>query len=197
MIRLSMRFLLVAWLVQLFVACQAPVTAPREPSVGPPSVSRIYIEERWYGTAWHAGHGVWITADHICEDYVSSATIGDAPAYPLKRGFWTSKDGQDLCALSGPDAAAYFPLGHEPVFGERLVYIGYPEGHLGVYEGLYSGVDDQTGEPMFSAFAWGGASGSPVINMSGEVVGVLVSGFRGRPYTYFEPVADLVNFLAE
>lgn len=190
-----MRLFIFAWLVQLFVACQAPVaTVPKDPGEGPESVQRVYVQDQWYGTAFHLGEGVWVTADHICEDIIDSVKIEEADATLVRRGNWTD-GGEDLCLLSGPEPASYLPLGVEPAFGERLVYVGYPEGHLGVYEGIYSGIDAQTAEPMFTAFAWGGASGSPVLSVDGRVVGVLVSGFRGRPYTYFEPVADLVRFI--
>jgi S1-C subfamily serine protease len=92
------------------------------------------------------------------------------------------------------------------VLGDRLHYIGYPSFdwvHFGVFEGLYGGLEGGEGttgidgerDIMFSSQTDGGASGSPLMNGEGKVVGIVVSSFRFTQYSYAEPIKCVVDLL--
>lgn len=144
-------------------------------------------------TAWKvSGYGVWITAKHCTEDE-GEFTIGGHPAIVEQ-----CSETADVCAMlvAADWEVATLQLGTPARFGDRVHFIGFPwygeQYHFNVYDARWGlCYDNQAGECEISTMADGGASGSPIIDQGGEVVGVLVSGYRGRPYTYAVPVAHV------
>lgn len=240
---------MIAVLFALGAACggaPAPAAPRAADTTVDNAVQRIYLDHHltdqanwdWYGTAWHLGEGVWITAGHICDDIeperidmeilaegvvdvrlvpATSIRIGTKDANLVLRaqpksdpktvpGSWRLGTADDLCVLRSYVAGQHLTLGTAPAFGTRVHYVGFPEGHYGMYEGLYVGDDthvngsrngDGDDDVMFTAPVWGGASGSPLMGPDGLVVGVVVASYRGRPYAYAEPVESLRLLLKE
>lgn len=183
------------------VGCRAP--APATPDVSVPAqhaaVRMMLMDFDLDGeadsacTAWRLDGPVWITAKH-CVDEPGDFTIDGGPVLVYR-----CSPAADVCALLVPLSAAtgvLTPAADEPEFGDRVHYIGYPwhNGYLyhGVFEGLWSGCpDDVDGLCMFTGFTDGGASGSPLINEAGRVVGVVVASVRGRPYSFAVPLGPI------
>lgn len=210
-----------AIIVLLAVACQHGVKSATRPPESPhqqavPALARMTVMGEFTCTAWHIGGGQWITAGHCCDAarvdeadsvadlitrtasavdsvYVEVQLDGE-PANIVRRA-----ESDDACVMHGPERSAYFVLAHHmPRFGSRVKFYGFPEGHFGVWEGLYVGDDEHStsdGDVMFTAPVWGGASGSPLIDEDGYACGIVVSSFRGRPYSYAEPINSLRKFL--
>jgi V8-like Glu-specific endopeptidase len=196
-----MKFL--ALLASVLTACASiPPVAKPSPSDQAASVRLLRLDYDGdgamdgYCTAWALVPRVWATAGHCADNEDGGVTVPFVMTRGVPaEGHWvavmTPESGVDAAVFTSTASGPGLPLAVTvPAFGDRVHYIGFPEGHYGVYEGLWAGPDNtEGGEVMFTGFAWGGASGSPVMNEAGEVVGILVSGYRGRPYTYITPVA--------
>lgn len=90
----------------------------------------------------------------------------------------------DLCLLSSDrmNLKPYKIASKRPKIGEEIYNIAAPhdifdKGMVPLFSGLYSG--ESHGRFVFSLPAAGGSSGSPVLNRSGEVVGVVSAVTKG------------------
>lgn len=82
-------------------------------------------------------------------------------------------DEHDICILRGRLRGVPLQLAaHDPALGARVWTAGYPKSDLLFSDGLWSGRDGSD-EGKASIAVWGGASGSPVMDTDGRVVGVL------------------------
>lgn len=154
-------------------------------------------------TAWHMSGAVWWTAKH-CVQGSTEMWVGGNKV--LGQACHAEADAC-IVLVGGEHTASDTELGPLPEFGDKIHYIGYPwygEYHHGVYDGrwgtkhYYENAEGVV-EPEYETtdlFADGGASGSPIFNEAGQVVGILVSGYRGKPYTYAVPVTALQELVS-
>lgn len=148
-------------------------------------------------TAWHMSGAVWWTAKH-CVQGSTEMWVGGNKV--LGQACHAEADAC-IVLVGGEHTASDTEFGPMPEFGDKIHYIGYPwhfEYHHGVYDGRwgkethhnYGGGVEKEYE-MTDTLADGGASGSPVFNEAGQVVGILVAGYPDKPYTYAVPVTVL------
>ena len=106
-------------------------------------------------------------------------------------------------SIYASESRPYFNLDTKIEIGEDLIILGYPWGmNNGV--ALTKGVVSLSNrnEPFFGvklviqtdAASWPGNSGSPVVDMDGEVVGILIGGMRGCDNFSIVTPARLVEF---
>lgn len=204
-------------------SCQVPAPAYVNPPRAQPSVFKITTSvdgvEQSTGTAWIAHYSLdfnttfIMTAGHVCNadepdeegkrTYELESRFGKKyEATELKRMFLprTGDDKDrwpvDLCLLmtQGYISQPLPIMDRDPIYGERVYYVGAPRGIWGngeapMYEGRYSG-----GE-LVTLTGTGGASGSPLFTEYG-VFGVYVAGYRNYPGAgWFTSRENLVKFL--
>jgi len=133
-----------------------------------------------------------LTAGHICDSRPSSAIKNSYQSLTVQdhRGIihqaWTVsishnslKGDADLCLLWVPTLnvpKVNISL-KPPHVGEELIYIGAPSGvyhppTVPIFKGIYSGVIDPS-SALITAPAFGGASGSAVLNRNNQIVGII------------------------
>lgn len=155
-------------------------------------------EGEGFCTAFHVGNGVWVSAGH-CVGWTDGDVLIHGQVAAVTHAPGLLFDTADISVWQGPAGYPYFELGALPEFGDPIHYIGYPwygeKYHYGVYAGYWGSEDKEDGTYEVTLFADGGASGSPIIDSQGDAVGILVSGFRGRPYVYCESVDTLRKIL--
>jgi hypothetical protein len=111
----------------------------------------------------------------------------------------------DLCILEGDINKPSFSLANNVYVGELVRVIGYPRGLSRTFRkgrvmkkdnGFFPWLKRSADYLQISAIAYGGNSGSPIIDKYGRIVGVL---FAGSPAYHTEvlvvPLEDLRNFL--
>lgn len=111
----------------------------------------------------------------------------------------------DLCILEGDPNKPSFSLANNIYVGELIRVIGYPRGMSRTFRkgrvmkkdnDFFPWLKRSVNYIQVSAIAYGGNSGSPIIDKYGRVVGVL---FAGSPVYHTEvlivPLEDLRNFL--
>jgi putative serine protease PepD len=150
--------------------------------------------------------GLVVTNRHVIEAaHRIEAVPADGPAYAV-RGV-VAQDAVNDLAILRLDAARVRPLrlsaGAVPEPGERVVVLGGPLGLAGsLSEGIVAAIRDpseverrQSGRSpllQITAAISPGSSGSPVMKLDGEVVGVVVSQFGiGQNLNFAVPVAAL------
>ena len=139
--------------------------------------------------------GLIVSSLHVFEG-AASATIklegGSEFNSPLVAGFDRERD---LIALRIPSSKhRSLPLDRTgtPQAGEKIVVIGNPEGLLGtVSDGIISSVRESESGTVYQITApvSPGSSGGPVLNMYGEVVGIIAFTMRsGQNLNFAVPV---------
>ena len=152
----------------------------------------IPITVKWQGTGFFvsadgliatAGHMVKNTKTFIVQFQDGSRTYAD----------FVHMEKMERCdvgfiKLRSDTKRPYFTLDAKFEIGESLIILGYPWG-LNNGIALTQGVVSLVGrsEPFFGiklvmqtdTASWPGNSGSPVVNMDGECVGILIGGMRG------------------
>ena len=136
------------------------------------------------GSGFFVGRGIIATNLHVVEGFFNGYVkrVGMNKTHRIKSIVAMSSQ-QDLAILRVSDVGApILPLGNSDKLqvGEPVYAVGNPKGYLeGTFtEGVISGVREfQIGvrRIQISAQISGGSSGGPVLNSSGEVIGVAVS----------------------
>ena len=87
----------------------------------------------------------------------------------------------DLCLMytKGTHLPPVMAAKHNPTIGEEVYNLAAPAGFsfenmVPILKGYYSGYND-TGSAIYTIPAFGGSSGSPIVNRKGEYVGMIVS----------------------
>lgn len=170
------------------------------------------------GTAYHTGNGEFMTAGHVCQVFKDleqdrvHLVARDGEVVPGRivahttpsKGYaveeWLST--KDVCHIwmdaylddQYPNRPSLV-TGPEPAQGDRLCFVGAADGRwsdkvvphgCGDYAGYLEG-DHKLGI-IHNLVSTGGASGSPIVDGDGRVVGILVMGDQG--YTGFTPAWD-------
>ncbi len=148
--------------------------------------------------------GLLVTNRHVVDSaYKIEALPAEGPPYAV-RGIVAQDEVNDLAVLR-IDAIGVRPLllaaGGVPDPGERIVVLGGPLGLAGsLSEGIVAAIRDPSeverrgrgGSPLLqiTAAISPGSSGSPVMKLNGEVVGVAVSQFGiGQNLNFAVPIA--------
>ena len=166
------------------VALMQPGQRPREAGGSTASASREAIGS---GTAWYVDAGYFITAFHVI-DGADQITLYGADRTPLKARIAAADAKNDIAILSvdfkdrKPRPLLLQKGG--AALGQRVFTIGYPHSEvLGVSPKVTSG--EVSGnlplDPthlLISVPIQAGNSGGPLLNMSGEVVGLVVEKLR-------------------
>ena len=160
----------------------------------------LVIADRGTGTAFHIGRGCWISAAHVATAPLIRLVVHDGSI----RGAVVGRlhPSRDIALLRGPIVRYALPLStrppkpHEPVWG-----VGFPgnsrrygqvvpmSGHIHVNTG-----DD--GLIWIEGMAFGGHSGSPLLDGSNRVVGMVVGVHRfWRNLAVAEPTAAIVQMV--
>jgi len=93
--------------------------------------------------------------------------------------------------------------GDQPKYGEKVYNLAAPVGifdkhMIPVLEGRYSGRSKFEVEiSVYTVPAIGGASGSPIINKKGRLVGMIHSVHRRFPFVSFSPTSEILNDFIE
>jgi len=147
---------------------------------------------KWQGTGFFVTPNLIATAGHVVED-TDSFEVMFSDGTRAKADF-VHMESLDRCDVGFIQLRSeyrkdrpYFNLDTKVEIGEDLIILGYPWG-LNNGIALTQGIMSLTGrsEPFFGiklvmqtdVASWPGNSGSPVVDMDGEVVGILIGGMR-------------------
>jgi V8-like Glu-specific endopeptidase len=193
--------------------CAGRFMAGDVPSASDPSVARLVVvkdgKEEGFCTVFKVGEDLAMTAGHCCgEDHdeveemindllgvkpekhvMTYHATGPHAVYGAAFTVLHDDDKHDVCLMRGKLLGAPLALAaHDPALGSRVWTAGYPKTELLFSDGLWSGRDDD-GDSKASVAVWGGASGSPVMDGDGRVVGVLRAFYP--PMSNFSLIAPL------
>lgn len=183
-------------LIALFLFVTAPTYSWQAPKSILNSVVLLSSPEG-SGTGFHvrapSGNVYILTNKHVCGKAEAMQAVMESGAHPMVRVLSKSLF-QDLCILetSGGDA---LQLGDEPLYKDTVAIYGHPlAGPLSMSIG---GITSRTDDDFDStAPVKPGNSGSPVLNDSGLVVGIVFAYHLGRGDSIFISVARVKEFLA-
>jgi len=147
--------------------------------------SAVAVEQKT-GTGFNIGpDGVIVTNYHVIEDALNMViTFPDGKVY--KAEHWLGKPEYDLAVIAlQADGLPFMPVNQArlPVAGDKIIVIGNPlslnnivvEGRVGAY----LKVMDKHGKTFsIDAPIYPGNSGSPVLDLSGQVVGVVFGSMK-------------------
>ena len=130
-----------------------------------------------------------LTAYHVIYDMISAMAIDGENSYFLEEGIIHKESDIALLQIGeikGKKALCLkLPTRDKPKIGSEVIYTGYPNltGPLTV-QGTVAGYADD-GAIILQSYAWGGASGSAVLNKRGEIIGILSGIEIGKDFRGF------------
>jgi S1-C subfamily serine protease len=160
--------------------------------------------KEWSGSgAFIDDCGTILTAAHVLKDAVVIMVIlGDGTIHPAVDPYFLPEVDAGFCKFIGPQPNAYLKIADEKVHvGDTVRVIGSPLGLAlsgSVSQGIVSCVmrmHDDTEYIQVDASAVPGNSGGPVINLNGDIIGVLVAGVAMGVEINFVVPADQVAAL--
>lgn len=166
----------------------AELTVPEITEFVSPSIVTIFVYSST-GTMIGQGSGFIVTRTgyiltnaHVVKNAYSALVIAESDTFRLVT-VWLRDEVRDLALISIPDSTIPVVLAESTVFrpGTRVIAIGNPLGlEKTVSDGLISAIRimDSVELIQTSAPISPGSSGGPLLNMSGEVIGVTTSSFQ-------------------
>jgi len=165
-------------------------------------------EQKWQGTGFFVTPNLIATAGHVVSDtesfevMFSDGTRAKADFVHMESAGRCDVGFIQLRSEHRKDRP-YFDLDTKIEIGEDLIILGYPWGMnngVALTQGILS-LPDRS-EPYFGiklimqtdVAAYPGNSGSPVVDMDGECVGILIGGMRGCDNFSIVTPAQLVKF---
>jgi S1-C subfamily serine protease len=162
----------------------------------------------------YGGNKVILTAAHVCQlgDYEKKIQkqggrvflkVVDREGKSRNASIIKSNSAVDVCLLRAKDLdLPYIPISRKrPEYGERVYNIASP---MGISDGemvpLFTGhfFGNHNGNAYYSIPTVGGASGSPILNSKGELVGMIHSvHYRFHHISLSARYVDLWNFLGD
>lgn len=152
-----------------------------------------------YGSGFIIDNETIVTNVHVIEGSSSAYVLlnGQEKKYSVS-GYVAIDKANDLVILKVPDLyGTALTLGSEtfPDIGEKIYAVGNPKGLNGTFsEGIISGIRDLTTNQVLQITApiSPGSSGGPVLNASGQVVGIAFASFsEGQNLNFAIPVKYL------
>ena len=157
-----------------------------------------------------------LTADHVCDTDDQIPLFLVLQNYKVKGVFdaididerkieavvHAQSDKIDACILFAKDLTdrKAIPLkGRSPDITDTAYNIAAPGGFFGrnmvpIFEGRYSGMYNE--HDIYTIPAMGGSSGSPIIDVDGNLIGMIFAVHRNFPFISFSPTTeDLYDFL--
>jgi S1-C subfamily serine protease len=150
-----------------------------------PSTVSLILEDKFkqpisLGSGFVIRDGIIVTNLHVIEGAkFGSAFLNGSPIKHKIEGYLAIDKQNDLAIISVPTITAN-PLKltvANPEIGEKVYAIGNPKGLTGtISEGIVSGIRDLSSKSLIQITApiSPGSSGGPIINNSGQVIGVAV-----------------------
>lgn len=179
------------------------------PSTMDPAVARLVKvvdgETAGYCTVFKVGRNLAMTAGHCCGSQEALPELDGIDITPPEETITYHAEGphaipgaefkvlhdddvNDVCVLRGKLQGAPMSIApFDPPVGARVWTAGYPKTHLLFSDGLWSGREDDHAKASIAV--WGGASGSPVLDQSGRVIGILVAFYP--PMSNFSLIAPI------
>jgi len=186
------------------------IGAERDPDMYYPMMVDEY-GVKWQGTGFFVTPNLIATAGHVVEDTKSfEVMFSDGTRAKADFVYMESLDRCDVGFIrlrsEHRKPRPYLDLDTEVEIGESLIILGHPWGlNNGIV--LTQGIVSLSGrsEPFFGiklvmqtdTASWPGNSGSPVIDMDGEVVGILIGGIDGCDSFSIVTPAQLVKFVMQ
>lgn len=167
------------------------------------------LDNRTFATGFHVevqGKVYILTNRHVCDANVSKIDPDKIKFGGVVERIIIIDNQHDLCLVTSSRDKG-IKISFDPILSMDKVYlIGHPRGlPLVVREGRIIGETDEQHDwldnkqiisQQISATAYGGNSGSPVINAKGELVGVLYAGIERYPHEpLIVPRAAVIDFL--
>lgn len=147
------------------------------PTLSDPAVAKLSAGDDGSCTVWKTTHGLAITAGHCCDVGMLYSAEGPHAVPGATFEVLFDDDEHDVCVLRGKlSGDVIFLANQDPQIGERIWTAGYPRGKFLISDGFWSGRDEEN-EGICSSVVGFGASGSPILNLRGESVGVLIKRF--------------------
>lgn len=156
------------------------------------------------GSGFFVADGIIATNYHVIQGAprLSAKIVGQRGLYPISRVLMTDRT-RDLAflAVTGVKASA-LTLGDDTRVapGDEVYVIGNPQGLEGTFsKGVISGIRSINGKRYLQITApiSPGSSGGPVLNASGEVIGVAVGSLRtGQNLNFAIPISYLSSLLS-
>lgn len=154
-----------------------------------------------HGSGFILDNELIVTNVHVLEGCSSAYVLLDGQGEKYKVSGYVAIDrANDLAIIKVPELYGNkIKLGTEflPEIGEKIYAVGNPKGFNGTFsEGIISGIRDlKTSEVLqITAPISPGSSGGPVLNSSGNVVGIAFASYTdGQNLNFAIPVKYLIN----
>lgn len=183
--------LVLTLLVAGCTSCASRQTPNDVPTLSDPAVAQLIVsdngEEVGTCSVFKVGTNLALTAGHCCTEDEGVVRTYHAkgphavPGAELKAV--RVDETHDVCVMRGLLRGAPLQLAaHDPAVGDLVWTAGYPKGVFLISSGHWSGRDEDD-DAIASIAVWGGASGSPVLDSDGRVVGILRA--------YYPPMSNM------
>ena len=154
-----------------------------------------------------------LTAGHVCDieyarhqlghdDIIVEYSILDVNGLTFPATVYKLDAENDLCIMK-VQRLGHMPIKFRsapPTYGEKVYSIGAPAGlasknYVPILEGRYSGFNDYG--MVFTVPAVGGSSGSPILDDSGRLVGMIMSVNNRFPFVSYSPHHHAIEKILE